>query len=155
MGNIISFTLKDIGMFVLWGLIIVILYYIIIILKNLYSSLKEINTIIHKNQENVDKILNEAPDLTKNIKNISKEVSDNLIKFRSSVDNVAKSTEEVTKTIKENNVLNKQLTSIFHTISMIKNLFDKYINNDKKIVPKEKKIVPNEKKIVPNEKNNN
>jgi uncharacterized protein YoxC len=129
MGNVISFTLSDIGMFVLWGLLIIILYYIIIILKDLYFTLRKVNKIIKDNQESVDKILVEAPELTQNAKNISKEISDTLIKFRGTVDNVATSTEDVTKTIKENQTLNKQLTSIFHTISMVKNLFDKYFRD--------------------------
>ncbi|MEA1974559.1 MAG: hypothetical protein U9N10_03240 [Bacillota bacterium] len=129
MGNVISFTLSDIGMFVLWGLLIIILYYIIIILKDLYFTLKKVNEIIKDNQKSVDKILVEAPELTQNIKNISKEVSDTLIKFRGTVDNVAASTEDVTKTIKENQTLNKQLTSIFHTISMIRNLFTTYFRD--------------------------
>lgn len=129
MGNVISFTLSDIGMFVLWGLLIIILYYIIIILKDLYFTLKKVNEIIKDNQKSVDEILVEAPELTQNIKNISKEVSDTLIKFRGTVDNVAASTEDVTKTIKENQTLNKQLTSIFHTISMIRNLFTTYFRD--------------------------
>lgn len=129
MGNVISFTLSDIGMFVLWGLLIIILYYIIIILKDLYFTLKKVNEIIKDNQKSVDKILVEAPELTQNIKNISKEVSDTLIKFRGTIDNVAASTEDVTKTIKENQTLNKQLTSIFHTISMIRNLFTTYFRD--------------------------
>lgn len=131
MSNVISFTLKDIGMFVLWSLIIVILYYFIVILKSLYSSVKEINGLISKNQDNVDKILKEAPGITKNANAISKEVADTLVKFRSSVDNIAESSESATKTLKENDTINKQIASFFQTISLLKDLFNKYIKGEK------------------------
>jgi len=132
MTSVISFTLKDIGFFVLWGLVAIILYYIIILLKNLYSTLKDVNKIIEKNQNNVDKILNEAPGITQNVNSISKELADTLPKFRGTVNNIAETTESVTETINENDTINKQLTSIFSTISMIKKLADKFLNDDKK-----------------------
>jgi len=130
MTNIISFTLKDIGMFVLWGLIVVILYYLILVLKSLYLSVKDIRKIIKNNQENVDQILKEAPGISKNTNAISKEVSDTLIKFRGSIDNVAESTENITETLKENDTINKKLASIFQTLNIFKTLYEKHFGTE-------------------------
>lgn len=126
MTNVISFTLKDIGLFVLWGLIVVLLYYLVLVLKSLYLSVRDIRKIIESNQENVDEILKEAPGISKNVNAISKEVSDNLVKFRGSIDNVAVSTENITETLKENDTINKKLASIFQTLNIFKTLYERY-----------------------------
>lgn len=130
MTNVISFTLKDIGMFVLWGLLVVILWYLILVLKSLYLSVRDIRKIIKNNQENVDLILNEAPGISKNANDISKEVSDTLVKFRGSIDNVAESTENITETLKENDTINKKLASIFETLNIFKSLYEKYFGKE-------------------------
>jgi uncharacterized protein YoxC len=137
--NVISFTLKDIGMFVLWGLLVVILWYLILVLKSLYLSVRDIRKIIKSNQENVDLILNEAPGISKNANNISKEVSDTLIKFRGSIDNVAESTENITETLKENDTINKKLASIFQTLNIFKTLYEKHFGKEEVKVKNEVK----------------
>jgi uncharacterized protein YoxC len=137
--NVISFTLKDIGMFVLWGLLVVILWYLILVLKSLYLSVRDIRKIIKSNQENVDLILNEAPGISKNANNISKEVSDTLIKFRGSIDNVAESTENITETLKENDTINKKLASIFQTLNIFKALYEKHFGKEEVKVKNEVK----------------
>lgn len=134
MTNVISFTLKDIGIFVLWALVVVILYYLVLLLKDLFFSVKNIRKIIEENRENFDKILDEAPGISKNANNISKEVSDTMVKFRGSIDNVAESSENITQTLKENDTINKQLASLFQSIGMIKKLIDKYITPSEKDV---------------------
>ncbi len=139
MTNVISFTLKDIGMFVLWGLLVVILGYLILVLKSLYFSVRDIRKIIKNNQENIDLILNEAPGISKNANAISKEVSDTLIKFRSSIYNVAESTENITQTLKENDTINKQLASIFQTLSIFKTLYEKHFGTEEVKVKNETK----------------
>jgi len=139
MTNVISFTLKDIGMFVLWGLLVVILYYLVLVLKSLYLSVRDIRKIIKTNQENVDQILNEAPGISKNANAISKELSDTLIKFRGSIDNVAESTENITETLKENDTINKKLASIFQTLNIFKTLYAKYFGVEEMKVKNESK----------------
>ena len=87
-----------------------------------------INEIVKENRESIDKILDEAPGISKNANNISKEVSDAMVKFKPSIDNVAETSEVVTGTIKENNDINAKLTSIFHTLSMGKDAYDKFFS---------------------------
>lgn len=127
MQNIInfSFTLKDIGFLVLWGLVSVILFYVIILLKSLYTTMKKVNAIVSSNQGNINKILNEAPELTKNINTISHEVGDSMIKFRGTIDNVSQTSESITETINDNETITKQLTSFFHTVNTLKILANK------------------------------
>lgn len=131
MNNVIAFTLEDIGVFVLWGLAVIILYYLILILSNLYSTLKNVNAIVKDNRESIDKILEEAPGISKNANTISGEVSEAMIKFRGTIDNVAETSETVTGTIKDNNDINAKLTSIFHTLSIGKETYDKFFSDDK------------------------
>lgn len=130
MNNVIQFSLKDLGYFTLWVLIIIILYYIIMILKDVFLSVREIKKLLKENAESVDQVLKETPDLAKNINVISKEVGDTMVKFRGSVDNIAETSEGITQTIKEKDTINKELTSIFHTIAIIKQRYNTFIKND-------------------------
>ncbi|MGM0378794.1 MAG: DUF948 domain-containing protein [Bacillota bacterium] len=138
MNNVISFTLKDIGLFAIWGLLIIILCYIIVLLKSVYMTVKDFRKIIDENNDNVDKVLKQAPELTKNITKISKEVGDAFDKFNPTINNVAETSKEVTDTINKNNTITKEITAFFQILNTIISRIKKFLNKDKESKDNEK-----------------
>jgi len=132
--SIIAFTLKDLGMFLLWGLIVVMVIYVIRILINALSIVKQVKGIISDNEESVSKILNEAPGIANSVNRISDEVAHGMEAFRPTVDNSADVSNNVTSEFKNNNDIVGKMSSIFHTVSMGKNLYDHYFGIDEEIV---------------------
>lgn len=130
MNSMISFTLKDLGMFVLWGLIVVMVIYIIRILFNALMVVKQVRGIVEKNEETVSKILDEAPGIASSVNRISDEVAHGMEAFRPTVDHSAEVSNNVTKEFKDNNDVVGKMSSVFHTLSMGKNLYDHYFGVD-------------------------
>ena len=130
MNSEIVFTLKDLGMFVLWGLLVAVLIYILLILVRFYRSFKEVMAIVDDNRENINQVLDEAPGITKNVNQISEEVSHIMTAFHGTVDNVAETSEEVTGTFKDNNELVGQISAVFKILATIKDGFDRLFNKN-------------------------
>lgn len=126
MNSIISFTLKDFGMFILWGLLVVMILYIIRVLINALMIVKQVKGVISDNEANVTKILDEAPGIANSVNRISDEVAHGMEAFRPTVENSAEVSNNVTNEFKENNDVVGKMSSLFHTISMGKNLYDHY-----------------------------
>lgn len=130
MNSVIAFTLKDLGMFLLWGLIVVMVIYIIRILINALGIVKQVKGIIANNEESVSKILDEAPGIANSVNRISDEVAHGMEAFRPTVDNSADVSNNVTNEFKNNNDIVGKMSSIFHTMSMGKSLYDHYFGID-------------------------
>lgn len=122
----IVFSLKDIGMFALWVLLCTILVYIIFLLKDLYLTLKTVRTIVKNNEESINKVLKESPGISKNINDISREISYDLSVFKGTIENVAETSESVTNVIKENGTIVDEISSVFHTLTVLKKNIDKF-----------------------------
>ncbi|MBN2899356.1 MAG: DUF948 domain-containing protein [Clostridia bacterium] len=130
MNSIIAFSLKDLGLLILWGLIVVMVVYIIRILINALSVVKQVKGIIADNENSVSKILDEAPGIANSVNRISDEVAHGMEAFRPTVDNSAEVSNSVTEEFKKNNDVIGKMSSVFHTISMGKNLYDHYFGID-------------------------
>ena len=130
MNGEIIFTLKDIGMFVLWVLLCGILVYIILLLKNLYSSVKVLKGIIKNNEESINKVLDESPGISKNINDISSDLAYDMSLFKGTVENIAETSESVTNVIKENNTIVDTVSSVLHSATLAKKSVDKFLNKD-------------------------
>lgn len=130
MNSVIAFTLKDFGLFILWGLLIVLLIYIIRILINALMVVKQVKGIITNNEDSVSKILDEAPGIANSVNRISDEVAHGMEAFRPTVDHSAEVSNNVTEEFKNNNDLVGKISSVFHTVSMGKNLYDHYFGID-------------------------
>ena len=128
MDTIITFTLKDLLLCGVYISLIALIVYIIKILIKANISMKAINKIVEENRENIDKILDEAPGISKNANTISEEVAHNIAQFRGTIDNIAETSESVTGVVKDNRTVVDGLTSIFHTASIAKNSYDKFFN---------------------------
>lgn len=130
MNSEIVFTLKDLGMFVLWGLLAAVLVYILLILVRFYRSFKELMAIVDDNRQNIDKVLDEAPGISQNINQISGEVSHIMTSFHGTVDNVAETSEAVTGSFKDNNELVSQISTFFKVLTTIKEGIDKLLHRN-------------------------
>lgn len=130
MNSQIVFSLKDLGMFVLWGLLVAVLIYVLLILIRFYRSFKDIMAIVDENRENINQVLDEAPGITKNVNQISGEVSHFMEAFHGTIDNVADTSESVTGSFKDNNELVSQITGIFKVLTTIKEGLDRFLHKN-------------------------
>lgn len=130
MNSEIVFTLKDLGMFVVWGLLVAVLIFILLILVRFYRSFKELMAIVDDNRQNIDKVLDEAPGISQNINQISGEVSHIMSSFHGTIDNVAETSEAVTGSFKDNNELVSQISTLFKILTAIKDGFDKLFHRN-------------------------
>lgn len=126
MDNVLVFSLKDLLMFVLWGALVTLLVYLILIFRRALLTMKQINQMVEEQRQNIDATMAIVPDLTKNINTITEEAAHDIQAFRSSVDNIAETTNAVTSTLNENKGFIDGLSSFMHTISIGKVLYDKY-----------------------------
>ncbi len=139
MNSVIAFSLKDVGMFILWAILIVVLVYIVRILIEGLKIFKNVKKIIETNGESIGKILDRAPDIANNVSRISDEVANGMEVFRPTVENSAEVSNNVTEEFKNNNDLVGKISSIFHTVSMGKNLYNHYFTEEE-IFEEEKNV---------------
>lgn len=125
MNTQIVFTLKDLGMFVLWGLLVAVLIYILLILVRFYRSFKQIMAIVDDNRQNINQVLDEAPGITKNVNQISEEAAHFMSAFHGTVDNVAETSEAVTGTFKDNSDIVSKISMVFKVLGVLKDGVDK------------------------------
>lgn len=130
MNSEIVFSLKDLGMFVLWGLLVAVLIYILLILVRFYRSFKQIMAIVDENRTNINQVLDEAPSITKNVNQISGEVAHIMESFHGTVENIADTSEEVTGTFKDNNELVGQISTVFKILATIKEGIDRVFHKN-------------------------
>lgn len=126
MNSEIVISLKDILLFVLWGLLVVIFTYLILILAKGHKMIKAINNVVEDNRVKIDATLDVVPDLTKNIEIITGEFAHDVSAFRGTVDNVAETTESVTETLKDNQSFMDGIASFMHTVAIGKAIYDKF-----------------------------
>lgn len=125
MNSQLVFTLKDFGMLVLWALLVAILIFILLVLIRFYRSFKDIMKIVDDHRTNIDKVLEEAPGITKNVNQISDEVNTTLKAFHGTIQNVAETTETVTGNIKDNKDIVSNISSVFNTARIVKGSYDR------------------------------
>ena len=123
------FTLKDFLLFVLWGYLVVLLVYVILILRRALLVVKQVNQIVDGNRSSIDQTLEIVPGLAKNVESITDEVAHDVQAFRSTVDNIAETTSSVTGTINENKGFVEGLSSFMHTVAIGKAVYDKYFGS--------------------------
>lgn len=129
MENQLVITVKDLLLFVLWGSIVTLFVYLIMILRRVLKIMKSVNLVVDGNRQNIDATLNIVPELTKHIETITGEVAHDVQAFRPTVDNVAETTESITETIKSNKGFIDGLSSFMHTFSVGKALYDKFFSS--------------------------
>ncbi len=125
MSSQITFTVKDMGMFVLWAGTTAAVWYLVLIFHKVFKTLSEVNQLIERNREQVDATLHEVPLITKNVQEITTEVSHASQVFRPTVENLAETSDAVTQAIRDNQSITEILISFFHILNTVKRLLDK------------------------------
>ncbi len=125
----ISLSFKDMGLFVLWVLLSGVLLYILMILIRFYRSFKEIMKIVDEKRPEIDSVIDELPGITKNVNAISGEVAHGMEAFHQTVDNLAETSDNVTDAIAEKSGMAGKVSSIMHTVSIIKTFYEEYFGN--------------------------
>lgn len=140
--KMITLSVSDLLFSVLWLAIILVVFMIAGILFKVFQTVKDVRAIVADNRQNINAVLNEAPQITKNIQEVTTEVSHATQSFRGTVDNIAETTQDVTATIKDNNPVNEAIVSVY-----------KAINNVRKLLESVQKKTPDkeEKKDTPSE----
>ncbi|SCZ79210.1 hypothetical protein [Acidaminobacter hydrogenoformans] len=133
MNSQLVFTLKDVGMLVIWALLVAILIFILLVLIRFYRSFKDIMKIVDDHRTNIDKVLEEAPGITKNVNQISDEVNTTLKAFHGTIQNVAETTEAVTTSIKDNKDIVSNISSVFNTARIVKGSYDRIFKTEEEI----------------------
>lgn len=130
MNTQLVFSLKDLGIFVLWGLLVAILIYILLVLIRFYKSFKQIMAIVDDNRENINHVLDEAPGISKNVNQISEEAAHFMSAFHGTIDNVAETSESVTGNIKDNKDIVGQIATVFKVLGVIKEGLDRLLGKN-------------------------
>lgn len=126
MGSELVITVKDLLLFILWAGIVTFFIYLILILKNVLKIVKNVNKVVEDNKVAIDSTLEVVPEITKHAEIITGEVAHDIQSFRNTVDNIASTTESVSGAIKSNQGFVGGLSSLMHTVSIGKVLYDKY-----------------------------
>ena len=124
-------------MFILWGLVVVMIIYIIRVLINALLIVKKVRGVIEDNEVTVSKVLDEAPGIANSVNRITDEVAHGMEAFRPTVEHSAEVSNNVTEEFKNNNDIVAKMSSVFHTVSMGKNLYDHYFGVDEEYTEEE------------------
>lgn len=85
----LTFTLMDLGLFLIFFFGIAACIYIIILVRNLNKSATHLNDILDKNKENIDKTLNDMPVISKNVAELSETAKEDFNAFQSKIRKIA------------------------------------------------------------------
>ncbi len=105
---------------------VVAIWYLVLILRRVYITVKDVSTLVEEHRENIDAVLDEVPKITKNVEEITTEVSHDIQVFRPTVDNIADTSESITDVIKENQSITDTIASAFNVLTTVKNTLDKF-----------------------------
>lgn len=129
MENQLVITVKDLLLFILWGSLVTLFVYLILVVRRVLLIVKQVNQVVDGNRQNIDATLDIVPELSKHIEVITGEVAHDVQAFRTTIDNIAGTTESITETVKENQGFVDGLSSFMHTFSIGKALYDKYFGS--------------------------
>ncbi|MBS7527149.1 hypothetical protein KHM83_10705 [Fusibacter paucivorans] len=130
MDSQIVFSFKDLLLFVLWGALIGVFAYLILILRRVLKVIKQVNAIVDDNRTEIDQTLKVVPSLTENIEAITAEVSHDMNQFRGTVENIAETTEAVSGVINEQKSAVSSVSSVVNTLALIVAFFNKFFGHD-------------------------
>jgi len=81
-------SLKDLGMVVLWGSLVTMLFYLALLFKRLNDTVKGVNKIIDENSNEIGQTMKEVPEITKNINDITTEANNGVQAVKGIMKNV-------------------------------------------------------------------
>jgi ABC-type transporter Mla subunit MlaD len=95
-------TFQDLGVFIVFSIVIVLGVFLSIVSYNVIKLLKSINKVIGDNHENITKTLNTLPETVKNINETTLSLKENIDKAASTVDSIENVVSETIATVGDN-----------------------------------------------------
>ncbi|OEF95857.1 DUF948 domain-containing protein [Desulfuribacillus alkaliarsenatis] len=122
----ITISLSTLGYFILFALLAVFMVYAIIVLYRVSQVMKQAEAVLDKNTENINRILETAPEILENINDTTDLILHSVNKADSAIDSIGTSLTETAATIREGT---SEAASYIHVITeivgLIKALFGK------------------------------
>ncbi|MBK5252490.1 MAG: DUF948 domain-containing protein [Peptostreptococcaceae bacterium] len=81
-------SLKDLGMVVLWGSLVIMLIYLALLFKRLNDTVKGVNKLIEDNSTEIGRTIQEIPKITQNINSITTEAVSSVHAVKGIIKNV-------------------------------------------------------------------
>lgn len=81
-------SLKDLGLIVLWGSIVIMVIYLTLLFKRLNDTVKSVNRLIEDNREDIGNTMKEVPGITRNINDITTDANSGVQAMKGIVKNV-------------------------------------------------------------------
>jgi predicted PurR-regulated permease PerM len=127
-----SIKLMDLGLIILFVLGIAVGTYIIILIKNLNSSIKVVKKLLKDNEENINKTLIDIPIISKNMVEITDTAKNELLVMGNAINSINETIEMTTATVGtiKNDIFGK-ISGIIGIIDVIKHIFFK--DKDEKV----------------------
>lgn len=124
--------LIDLGLLVLFVLGVAVGAYIIILIKNLNSSIKVVKKLLKDNEENINKTLIDIPIISKNMVEITDTAKNELLVMGNAINSINETIEMTTATVStfKNDIFGK-ISGIIGIIDVIKHIFFK--DKDEKV----------------------
>jgi predicted PurR-regulated permease PerM len=122
----------DLGLIILFVLGIAVGTYIIILIKNLNSSIKVVKKLLKDNEENINKTLIDIPIISKNMVEITDTAKNELLVMGNAINSINETIEMTTATVGtiKNDIFGK-ISGIIGIIDVIKHIFFK--DKDEKV----------------------
>jgi predicted PurR-regulated permease PerM len=122
----------DLGLIILFVLGIAVGTYIIILVKNLNSSIKVVKKLLKDNEENINKTLIDIPIISKNMVEITDTAKNELLVMGNAINSINETIEMTTATVGtiKNDIFGK-ISGIIGIIDVIKHIFFK--DKDEKV----------------------
>lgn len=130
----ITITLSDLGLMLLWAALLVLIVYLILVLKKVNDTLKEVKEIIASNKENIEYTLNEMPSIAKNIDSITGEVSHDVKAVRETIDTITEKSGAAAKNLTDTDSIITGITAIIQFGVFLKNFLENTFPKKKRVL---------------------
>lgn len=130
----ITISLSDLGLMLLWIALLVLIFYLILVLKKFYETMKEIKEILATNKEHIENTLTEIPSIAKNIDEITGEVSHDVKSVRDTIDTITEKSGSAAKSLDDTDSIITGITSIIQVALFAKNFWENHVSKKKRVV---------------------
>jgi uncharacterized protein YoxC len=118
-----TIRLGDLGAALLGTALLVLIIYGILVLKNLYDSMKVLRKILETNAENINAVMDRAPAIAENIESISGDLSYDVKAVQGTIDSLLGTTEAAAGTLAEHTDVISSIMGVIQVIMSIKESF--------------------------------
>ncbi len=118
-----TIRLGDLGTALLGTALLVLLVYAILVLKNLYDTMKVFRKIVEENASNLKSVMDRAPAIAENIESISGDLSHDVHAVQGTIENLLGTTEAAAGALAGNTDVISSIMGVVQVIMVIKDFF--------------------------------